>query len=292
MALDDAMALTNRLLTSADALAALTARLRLAELGDGGDPAVRAQLDRVADLLEARELLDGLDENERAIALSFARSYLRQALDLVEDPLRDPGWRYTDPVLLQAQGSASAAVAKLLAAAGLGTPDARVLDVGTGVAGLAIAFCSTYPEATVVGVDPWEPALEIARRNVAEAGLGSRITLVASPIQDFQDTEGFDLAWLPAFFIPEAVLDDAIARIHELLRPGGTLVVGTTQGEQGSLETAVDDLRTIRSGGSITSAADALSRLQKSGFVDVREADLGPGTPLRLSVGMRAESPA
>lgn len=288
MALDEAMALTNRLLTSADALAALTARLRLDELGDGGHPAVREQLDRVADVLDARELLDSLDEHERAVVVAFARTYLNQALDLVEDPLREPGWSYADPVLLQAQGSASAAVAKLFEAAGLGAPGARILDVGTGVAGLAIAFCRTYPDATVVGLDPWEPALELARRNVEDAGLCSRITLVASAIEDFGDVEGFDLAWLPSFFIPEDVLDDAIARVHELLRPGGELVVGTTQGEQGSLETAVDQLRNIRSGGSVTSAADALARLERAGFTDVREPDLGPEVPLRLAVGTRA----
>ena len=281
------MAVTNRLLTSADALAAMTARLRLAELGDGGSPAVRAQLDRIADALGAREVYDSLDTRERAIVVAFARSYLNQALDLVEDPLREPGWSYTDPVLLQAQGSGSAVVATLFAAAGLGKPDARILDVGTGVAGLAMAFCRTYPDATVVGLDPWEPSLEIARRNVEEAGLASRITLVASTIEDFRDEDGFDLVWLPSFFIPEAVLDDAIGRIHELLRPGGTLVVGTTQGEEGSLETAVDDLRNIRSGGSVTSAADALARLEGAGFADVHEPNLGD-VPLRLAVGTRA----
>ena len=282
------MALTDRLLTSADALAAMTARLRLTELGDGGDPAVRAQLDRIADILEARELYDSLDERERTIVVSFARSYLNQALDLVEDPLREPGWSYTDPVLLQAQGSASAAVAGFFAAAELGAPGVRILDVGSGVAGLAIAFCRTYPESTVVGLEPWAPALESARRNVEDAGLGSRITLVASTIHDFRDEAGFDLAWLPSPFIPEAVLDDAIARIHELLRPGGTIVVGTTQGEEGSLETAVDVLRNIRSGGSSISAADSLARLEGAGFTDVRQPDLGPEVPLWLAVGTRA----
>jgi SAM-dependent methyltransferase len=288
MALEEAMALTNRLLTSADALAAMTARLRLDELGDGGDRAVRAQLDRVADVLDARDIYDGLDERERAVVVAFARSYLNQALDLLENPLREPGWSYTDPVLLQAQGSASAAVATLFTAAGLGAPGVRILDVGTGVAGLAIAFCRTYPEATVVGIDPWEPALELARRNVEAAGLGARVTLVASTIEDFHDEDGFDLAWLPSFFVPEAVLDDAIARIHEVLRPGGELVVGTTLGEDGSLETAVDKLRNLRSGGSVTTAAAALARLERTGFADVREPDLGPEVPLRLGVGTRA----
>jgi len=287
VALDDVMGLTNRLLTSADALAAMTARLRLIDLGEEGDPAVRAQLDRVADALESRELYDALDERERAIVIAFSRSYLRQALDLVEDPTRAPGWSYSDPVLLQAQGSASAAVAHMLARAGVGSPDARILDVGTGVAGLAIALCSTFPESTVVGLDPWEPSLAIARKNVAEAGLESRITLLDAAIQDFDDTDGFDLVWLPSFFIPESVIDRAIERIHDLLRPGGALVVGTAQGEAQSLDAAVDDLRTIRSGGSAAGTADARAWLDRAGFDAVREPDLGMDVPLGLVVGTK-----
>jgi precorrin-6B methylase 2 len=288
MALEDAMAITNRLLTQADALAAVTARLRLAELGEEPDSAVRVHLDHVADVLGAREHYDGLDATERTIAIAFARTYLTQALDLVEDPLRAPGWTYTDPTLLQAQGSGSAAVASLIKAAGLGADGIRILDVGTGVAGLAMAFCKTFPGSTVVGIDPWEPSLALARRNVDEAGLGSRISLEPSTIEDFADSDGFDLAWLPSFFIPEAVLDDAIARIRELLRSGGTLVVGTTQGQEGSLDSAVDALRTIRSGGSAITAQDAREKLDRAGFVDVREPDLGPDVPLRLVVGTRA----
>jgi len=285
LALDDVMALTNQLLTSANALAAMTARLRLAELGQEGDPAVRAQLDRVADALESRDRYDGLSDQERAIVIAFSRSYLRQALDLVDNPARAPGWSYTDPVLLQAQGSASAVVAHLMAQAGVGTPDARILDVGTGVAGLAIALCRTFPASTVVGLDPWEPALALARKNVAEAGLESRITLRDTMIQDFADPDGFDMAWLPSFFIPDSVLDDAISRIHGLLRPGGTLVVGTMQGEKESLHAAVDGLRTVRSGGAVVSPADARTRLERAGFSDVREPEVGMDAPLRLVVG-------
>jgi len=245
------------------------------------------ELDRVADALGTRELYDALDERERAIAIAFARSYLRQALDLVDDPTRAPGWSYTDPVLLQAQGAASAVVAQLIARAGVGSPDARILDVGTGVAGLAIALCSTFPESTVVGLEPWEPSLAIARMNVAEAGLESRIALVDAVIQDFDDPDGFDLVWLPSFFIPESVIGGAVARIHGLLRPDGTLVVGTTETDEESLDAAVDDLRTVRSGGSLVSAADARSRLEQAGFADVHDLDLGTDAPVRLIVGTK-----
>lgn len=55
MAFQELMELSNRLLADAHALAALAARLRLDQLGVEGDPAVRAQLDRVLDALGARE---------------------------------------------------------------------------------------------------------------------------------------------------------------------------------------------------------------------------------------------
>ena len=215
------MGLTNRLLASAQALAAVAARVRLEDLALEGDPAVRAQLDRVVDALGVRDDVEALDERERAVVVAFARSYLAQALDLIDDPARKGAWSYSDPTLLRAQGSASAAVVRLIAEAGLGSADARILDVGTGVGGLAIAFCTTFPEATVVGIDPWEPALAIARESVAAAGLEDRITLRADAIQEFEDDDGFDLAWLPSFVIPEAVLDEAIERIFAVTRPGG-----------------------------------------------------------------------
>ncbi|CAN5300129.1 hypothetical protein BH20ACT13_BH20ACT13_12940 [soil metagenome] len=73
MAFDELMGLTNRLLTSAQALAAVTALLRLDELGVQGDPAVRAQLERVVDALGVGGL-DELDASERSVLVSFARS--------------------------------------------------------------------------------------------------------------------------------------------------------------------------------------------------------------------------
>ena len=54
MAFDELMGLTNRLLADALALAAMAARVRLDELGERGDPALREQLDRVLDELGVR----------------------------------------------------------------------------------------------------------------------------------------------------------------------------------------------------------------------------------------------
>ena len=289
MAFEELMGLSNRLLTNAQALAALTARLRLDELGVEGDPDVRVQLDRVVDALGAREFVQGLDEGERSVVLSFARSYLAQALDLVEDPARAGSWSYADPVLLQAQGSASAVVARLIADAGLGTADARILDVGTGVGGLAVAFATRFPESTIVGIDPWEPALALARERVASAGLDGRVTLLNQTVQELEDPDGFDLAWLPSFFIPEPALDEAIARIYTILRPGATVVVGMYDvADEDPLASAVHDLFTVRAGGSVVSSEDALARLRHAGFDDARELERDWDAPLHLVVGRRS----
>ena len=282
------MGLTNRLLASAQALAAVAARVHLEDLALEGDPAVRAQLDRVVDALGVHDDVEALDERERAVVVAFARSYLAQALDLIDDPARKGAWSYSDPTLLRAQGSASAAVARLIAEAGLGSADARILDVGTGVGGLAIAFCTTFPEATVVGIDPWEPALAIARESVAAAGLENRITLLPDAIQEFEDDDGFDLAWLPSFFIPEPLLDAAIERIFAVTRPGGTVVVGTPySADDDPVAAAADDLVTVRSGGSVLRPEDVKARLERAGFAGAEEVERTWEAPLRLVAGRR-----
>lgn len=282
------MGLANRLLTSAQALAAVAARARLDDVGLEADPAVRVQLDRVVDELGVRDDIRTLDEGERAMVVAFVRSYLAQALDLVDEPARQGAWSYSDPTLLRAQGSASAAVARLIAEAGLGSPGARILDVGTGVGGLAIAFCTTIPGTTVVGIDPWEPALAIARENVTAAGLDERVTLLADSIEDFDDPDGFDLIWLPSFFIPEPVLDTAIEHVFAATSPGGTVVVGAPySAETDPIAAAVDNLVTVRSGGSILTPRDAVARLRRAGFADVGEIERTWDAPLRLVAGRR-----
>ena len=54
---------------------------------------------------------------------------------------------------------------------------AQILDVGTGVGWLAVALARQYPDARVVGIDIFEPALELARGNVAAEHLQDRIEL-------------------------------------------------------------------------------------------------------------------
>jgi SAM-dependent methyltransferase len=85
----------------------------------------------------------------------------------------------------------------------------------------------------VVGLDPWAPALELARRNVGVAGGESRVRLIQTTAEKFDHPDRFDLARLPSFFIPKSAIDDAFVRIHALLRPGGRIVVGIMFADDG-----------------------------------------------------------
>lgn len=281
------MALTTRFLTQTEALAALVARLKLTGTGEPGDPAVSAALDRVVDVLGASGPCANLDERERATLLGHAGTMLRQAMDLVDDPVRPGGWYHTDRQIIQGQGASSVMVAGLIAGAGIGAPGARILDVGTGVAALAMAFCRVFPSSTVVGVDPWELSLEIARGNVAAAGLDSRITLCPTRVEDLEDADGFDLVWLPLIFIPPATVQRAVRHAAGLLRPGGQIVLGRYTGSDDPLAAALGDLRTIRSGGTLLRAADTCALLEGAGLAGVREIDRTWPAPLGLTAARR-----
>lgn len=284
---NELQALTMRLVTQAEALAALVARLKLDATGEPGDPEVTAQLDRVVDLIGATDLRASLDARERATVIGHATTMLRQALELIEDPVRRGGWYYTDPQILQGQGASSVIVAQLIAGAGIGRPGARILDIGTGVGALAVAFCRTFPDSTVVGIDTWELSLELARQNVAIAGLDSRITLRQTSIEALEDDAGFDLVWMPVIFLSRAILPEAVARAVAAMRPGAQIVLGRYARSDDALAGSLGDLRTIRSGGTLLAASDTRALLEGAGLVDVRELDRTWPAPIELTVGRR-----
>jgi len=101
-----------------------------------------------------------------------------------------------------------------------------ILDVGTGTALIPIALCRADPAARVVAVDLAASMLEVARRNVAEAGLGDRIALRladANARDDLADAHEGVISNSIVHHIPEPLqVLDAMVRA---VAPGGTLFV-------------------------------------------------------------------
>jgi SAM-dependent methyltransferase len=265
-------------LAAAEAVAALGASLRLRRDGTAVDPALAARLDAVLDALGVRGAVDALEPQEAVTMLGLVEGLLGQAADFVARPGRT-SWNHEDPRILMAQGHMSVLLAEafrrlVVPSLGAGLADrmdagAWCLDVGAGVAALSVALCRTWPALHVVGLEPWPPALALARATVADSGLEERIELREEAVETLQDADRYDLAWVPTFFISGAVLERGIERVHAALRPDGCAVAGLYARPPDPLPAAVADLRTVRQGGAGLSPDETATLMARAGLADV-----------------------
>lgn len=194
MSFESLMAASHRLSVSVEALAALGAELRLRQEGLEGDPRIRALLLDVVNAVDPL-LLGGIDADREATVLALIQAVFRQAVDLLENPARVPAWSYQDPIILQSQGQVSRLIVRGIDALAAQRPDldamlrrgGAFLDVGTGVGWLAIDAARSWPAMRIVGVDPWEPALALARENLAKSGVAERIELRSQGVEHLDD---------------------------------------------------------------------------------------------------------
>lgn len=293
---DETLGTVMRLSTAAEALSALAARLHADVEQIALDPAVAAGLDAVVERLGV-DLAELDGEQRRRLAMS-ARSLLLQAADLLAEPGRAPGWSYEDPAVLLSTGKLSANIATVIAQIAPGLDGlqealqrdgATFLDVGAGVAALSIALCETWPGLRVIGLEPWPAALALAERQLAGAAAGDRVELRALRVEDMpaSDDGTIDVAWLAGPFMPPPALPPALARLHDVLRPGGWLLFGRYAAPPDPLAEAVTRLRVVRSGGSVADGEAIGALLRDAGFEGVHEVPRTWQAPVGFVVGRR-----
>jgi demethylmenaquinone methyltransferase/2-methoxy-6-polyprenyl-1,4-benzoquinol methylase len=78
---------------------------------------------------------------------------------------------------------------RTVAAMNIGRP-ARVLDLATGTADLAILIAQTHPDVRVEGVDPSVKMLEIGRAKVGKNGLAERVNLTVGVAESLPFEDG------------------------------------------------------------------------------------------------------
>lgn len=226
--------------------------------------------------------LTGLDAAARGQVASQAAAGLHQASALVSGRSYHWGAQRDEARLAQGNMSAQAGVsmARFLLpmmddlAGRLAAPGARMLDVGTGVGAAAIAFAQAFPQLQVLGIDILDRSLDLAREAVAAAGgVADRVAVRKQDVAEFADDDaatGFDVAWLPAPFIPPAAIDSGLPRITAALRPGGWLILGHGKLGGTPVEVAVTRLKTIAYGGTALDEAAACHLLRSAGLTSVR----------------------
>ena len=151
----------------------------------------------------------------------------------------------------------------------LGSDSGAFLDVGAGVAAVSIAMCRQYPAHAGGRPGARAAPLALARRNVAGAGLEDRIELRDQRVEELAEEEAFDVAWLPASFLPADTFATALTAVHRALRPGGLLLTGALDGSGADGEAAVTRLRLALWGGENLAPAEVVAMIEAAGYVDV-----------------------
>ena len=109
-------------------------------------------------------------------------------------------------------------------AAALQDEPARILDVATGTADLAIALKRTAPDSEVVGVDFAEPMLALGRRKVAAQALDLQLLQGDGQNLDFADGS-FDSLTIAYGLRNFSDRERGLQEFYRVLKPGGRLVV-------------------------------------------------------------------
>jgi SAM-dependent methyltransferase len=278
MSIEGLRDLVAQLGASATALAVLGAELDARVSGKALHPTLRPHVDDLLREAGALQALEGASPAEVAPLLAEIRHFWALDNDFLLTPERAPGWTYTDTYVLQGAGELTEGFANVLPrflpqleslASRLEASDAAFLDVGTGVARLAIGMARKWPSLRVVGLDVWEPSLALARKNVVEAGLQERIELREQPAEELSNERAFDLAWIPAPFVPPHALGRLVERVHRALKPGGWLLFATTKpGED--LRGAALRFRVALFGGQPTTQNEIERLLAEKGLTEVR----------------------
>lgn len=243
-------------------------------------PPVQQQVDAIFAALGVAGDFASADVTELRALLTDIRFGMFDAMKMVSAKPCSPGWMHMESDFLQTTGEASAilpaVIKKLVAprlaglAARLESPAAAFVDIGVGVAALSIEMARLWPALRIVGLEPWAPALALARANVEKAGLQDRIELRYQGGEELTETAAFDLAWIPIPFIPERLLEEVLERTAQALRPDGWLLMPFVNPAAEPFVAALSRLRIALWSGSTMTPIEAEVCLQKAGFVDIQ----------------------
>jgi phosphoethanolamine N-methyltransferase len=112
----------------------------------------------------------------------------------------------------------------LCAKLGVLRPQARVLDVGSGIGGAAIFLAQNYG-ATVVGVDLSPEMTAIAHERAQESHAPDSVSFFLADVLEMPFDGKFDLIWSRDALMHIPDKPRLFARLFDLLNPGGRLII-------------------------------------------------------------------
>lgn len=155
-----------------------------------------------------------------------------------------------------------------------------VADIGTGTGYLLETLAAHFRH--VIGVDPVDTMLRVARQRIDEAGLGDRVELRRGDLARLPLRDGFvDLAVAVLVLHHVPTPSDAVAEIHRIVRNGGrVLIVEQTAHENESFRERMQD----RWWG--FEPEELCDNFRKAGFADVHPTALTTVEPAEEAVAL------
>lgn len=153
-------------------------------------------------------------------------------------------------------------------------PGERVLDVGTGTGGLALAIAASVPGVEVVGLDPDRLALRRAARRASARGHADRLRFdhgYGDRLGHEDDSFDHVVSAFAYHHVADAAKDALLTGIARVLRPGGAVHLADFGGRVVRGDGLVARLE-LRSGRLRENRDGALpERMRAAGFVGVEE---------------------
>ena len=229
--------------------------------------------------------------------LRSAHLQSRAMVDAARHGALRPGWLHTDPELLQAQGRSGRASTHAMAQIfrhlpglqeRLTSPDGTFLDVGMGVGIISIEMCRLFPQLRVVGLEPGAIQAQEAQRNIAAAGFEDRIEVRMQRLEDLEDHQVYDFAYLAQVFMPIDVVKPGLVSIRKALRPGGYISMAAFDAPGDDLHATTARLLNVLWGGTPVDL-DELARLTRDAGFEMVQAGGEPGSLVKGIVGRRPQ---
>jgi precorrin-6B methylase 2 len=219
--------------------------------------------------------IDALDDRQVSTLVEMIHMSFAEAIELLHNPARPAEWQVVDPVLLQTQGQASSETFQRILTLAAERPllrdtlEGRFLDVGAGVAGITLEAAKCCPSLLVEGIDVWEPALALARKNVQESPYADRIKIKNLDVTKLAGEPAYNLIWLPTMFMKRSVVETALDRIAAASLKDAYIVAARYTVPADPEAATFVTLRTLRSGGELISQSEMEDMIRHREFVDI-----------------------
>ncbi len=158
-----------------------------------------------------------------------------------------------------------------------------VLEMACGTCRGLTRLAEAYPKARFTAVDGDEGTLEMARANLAQAGIGD-VRLVHSPLEELEFEDAFDIVLINISLHEARDMKRVVENAHRALKPGGWFVVSDMPFPE-----KPEDLRTIPGqlmcgiqyfealiDDQLLPVSHYVKELKEAGFEDIETLDVTP----------------